>query len=358
MSKLRKAMVLMVMGLVVLSLVVAGCAKPAPAPAPTPAPTELPTITWKVESQLNGPHDGDEFEFFWDEVVPNVKERTNGKFIINCYFGGELGIGYDQEPAAVGKGVVEMCGADWNGFHTPSDLPLLAIDELPLLIRTLQQAQAVTDFLRPTMDEMYFNKYGVKMISVGPYPTLQMPVTTKAPPSMTDWSGMKIRAGGPAGRMFVKAAGGTVTQCAHSEAYQAMQLGVVDGVITSIDCTERTKWYEPCNYLEAIPLGVGQYLWYVNPDALAALPDSYREVFLDEFAKYDAYMRKKVEENTRQDEVLRTVEEYGLEILYPTDEEMDELTKMIKPVWDKWVEDTGGEAAAYLAKVKEICGLE
>jgi len=358
MSKLKKTMVLMVMGLVVLSLVFAGCAKPAPAPAPAPAPTELPTVTWKVESQLNNPHDGDEYEFFWEEVLPRIKDRTDGKFIIDCYFGGELGIGYDQEPVAVGKGVVDMAGADWNGFHTPSDLPLLAIDELPMLIRTLPQAQAVTDFLRPKIEELYFAKFGVQMLAVGPYPTLQMPVTTKAPPSMTDWSGMKIRAGGPAGRMFVKTAGGTVTQCAHSEAYQAMQLGVVDGVITSIDCTERTKWYEPCNYLEAIPLGVGTYLWYVNPDSLAALPDSYRKVLIEEFAIYTEHMTKMVNENTRQNEVLKTVADYGLEILTPTDEELDELTKMMEPAWDKWVEDTGGEAAAYLAKVKEICGVK
>jgi len=301
--------------------------------------------------------EGDELEVLVKEVLPRIPERTNGKFNIDVYYAGELGIDYDAGPHAVGAGVADIYLAGWHGFHT-GDLPILGLTELPMLISTLAQAQAANDYMRPYWEDWYLDTYNVQIIDTGVFPSIQMPATNKSIDDLLDWKGMKIRGPGLGRRQFLGAVDASVTETSFVEVYGALQLGVVDGVLMSTDGFLRANWYEHLTHVYVIPVMVGDHLAYVYPDSLAALPDSYRKVLLEVFDEYHELMAEAARKGTYSDEDLEWLAEQGIEIVSPPDEVLNELRGRMAPVWDEWASEIGGEAPVHLAVVKNIVGIE
>jgi TRAP-type C4-dicarboxylate transport system substrate-binding protein len=301
--------------------------------------------------------EGDELEVLVKEVLPRIPERTDGKFNIDVYYAGELGIDYDAGPHAVGAGVADIYLAGWHGFHC-GDLPILGLTELPMLISTLAQAQEANDFMRPYWERWYLDTYNVQIIDTGVFPSIQMPATTRAIDNLLDWDGIKIRGPGLGRRQFLEAMNASVTETSFVEVYGALQLGVVDGVLMSTDGFLRANWFEHLTHVYVIPVMIGDHLAYVNPDSYAELPDSYRKVLIEVFDEYHELMAEAAREGTYSDDDLAWLAGAGLEIVYPSYEVLSTMRSRMAPIWDEWASEIGGEAPAVLARVKAIAGIK
>jgi TRAP-type C4-dicarboxylate transport system substrate-binding protein len=189
---------------------------------------------------------------FWTEVVPQ-----------------EMGI----KTSVTSLGQVNLRGAavlrqmDMGVFdvvHTVIDyvvedsLPLAGLD-LPALALDLKLARKVVDAYIPVLDEYLAKDFGIKLLSVTPYPA-QILFSRDRISSLSDLRGKKIRASGWTTAEFINAVGATGVTLSFSEVPQAMQRGVVDGAVTGSLSGYSAGWGEVSSYVYPLPIGGWDYV--------------------------------------------------------------------------------------------------
>ncbi|MCJ8501521.1 TRAP transporter substrate-binding protein [Desulfatitalea alkaliphila] len=189
---------------------------------------------------------------FWSEVVPE-----------------EMGI----KTSVTSLGQVNLRGAavfrqmDMGVFdvvHTVidyvvEDSPALAGLDLPALALDLELARKVVDAYIPVLDEYLAKDFGIKLLSVTPYPA-QILFSRDRISSLSDLRGKKIRASGWTTAEFINAVGATGVTLSFSEVPQAMQRGVVDGAVTGSLSGYSAGWGEVSNYIYPLPIGGWDYV--------------------------------------------------------------------------------------------------
>jgi TRAP-type C4-dicarboxylate transport system substrate-binding protein len=189
---------------------------------------------------------------FWTEVVPK-----------------ELGI----KTSMTSLGQVNLKGAAvmrqmnmgvFDVVHTVIDYvvedsaPLAGLD-LPALATDLALARKVVDSYIPVLEEALAKDFGVKLLSVTPYPA-QVLFSRDRITGLNDLKGKKIRASGWTTSEFVNAVGATGVTLAFSEVPQAMQRGVVDGAVTGSLSGYSAGWGEVSKFVYPLPIGGWDYV--------------------------------------------------------------------------------------------------
>ena len=114
----NKVLVISIALMLVISLVISGCAKPAPAPAPSPAPAPAPEVfKWKMQSFLPGgiPDEVNMQDYFSDLV----NRLSEGRLVISTLGAGEV-VGAMEVGDAVSQGILEM-GTWWATYDSGKD---------------------------------------------------------------------------------------------------------------------------------------------------------------------------------------------------------------------------------------------
>jgi TRAP-type C4-dicarboxylate transport system substrate-binding protein len=189
---------------------------------------------------------------FWTETVPN-----------------ELGLKTSMTSLSQVKlnGPAVLRQMDMGVFdvvHTVADYvvpdsPALAGLDLPALATNIEKAREVVEAYRPTMDEYLAKDFGVKLLSVVPYPA-QVIFSRDKINGLADLKGRKIRASGWTTSEFVTALGATGVTLAFSEVPQALQRGVVSCAITGSLSGFSAGWGEVSNYVYPLPVGGWDYV--------------------------------------------------------------------------------------------------
>ena len=143
--------------------------------------------------------------------------------------------------------------------YVVSDSPALAGLDLPALTSDLTEARKIVDAYRPVMDEYLEKDFGVKLLSVVPYPA-QVLFSREKINGLDDLKGKKIRASGWTTSEFVTALGATGVTLSFSEVPQALQRGVVDCAITGSLSGYSAGWGEVSKYIYPLPVGGWDYV--------------------------------------------------------------------------------------------------
>ena len=93
----------------------------------------------------------------------------------------------------------------------------------------------------------------------------------------------------------------------------------------------------------------------VNNDALAALPDDVRQVFLSVTEKFNREFPERMQKAS--DECIQALQDNGLKAVWATDEDKAALRRIAMPLWDDFADKAGGQAKAALADIKKALGL-
>jgi TRAP-type C4-dicarboxylate transport system substrate-binding protein len=189
---------------------------------------------------------------FWTEVVPK-----------------ELGIKTSMtslgQVTMKGPAVMRQMGVGvFDVVHTVADYvvedsPTLAGLDLPALATDLALARKVVDAYIPVMEEALAKDFGVKLLSVTPYPA-QVLFSRDRISGLSDLKGKKIRASGWTTAEFIDAVGATGVTLAFSEVPQAMQRGVVDGAVTGSLSGFSAGWGEVSKFVYPLPVGGWDYV--------------------------------------------------------------------------------------------------
>ncbi len=285
---------------------------------------------------------------FWTEVVP--KELGIKTSLTSI---GQVNVKGPAVLRSVKMGVYDVVHTVAD--YVVDDSPALAGLDLPALANDLALARKVVEAYAPVLDDYLQKDFGVKLLSVVPYPAQVLFINTPIK-SLADLKGKKIRASGWTTSEFVTAVGATGVTLAFSEVPQALQRGVVDGAVTGSLSGFSAGWGEVAKYLYPLPIGGWDYV--IGTIGL----ESWKALGAEKQAKLQKLIREKLQDpawevtGRETEEVIACLSGKGVcphgtpakmtvIPVTPGDEQAakDVLVKNVLPAWAKKVDQPAVE---------------
>lgn len=214
-----------------------------------------------------------------EKLAELVAEKSGGDFTLAINYGGLSKNRENLDGISIGAfEMAQFCA----GYHRDKN-PTITVLELPFLgVANLEEEVAVSHavYAHPAV-QADLARWNAKLLMTSPMPQYNIVGTGDPRMTLADFSGMRVRATGGLGKAF-EAVGGVPTSVTATEAYNAMESGVVDTVafaqhahlaFRTIDIAE--WWTENLNP------GTVNCPVVVNTDAYADLSDEHRAI-LDE----------------------------------------------------------------------------
>ncbi|MDJ0824348.1 MAG: C4-dicarboxylate TRAP transporter substrate-binding protein [Rhodobacter sp.] len=275
-----------------------------------------------------------------EKLAELVSEKTGGEFTINISYGGLSKNRENLDGISIGAfEMAQFCA----GYH-PDKNRLITVLELPFLgVANLDEEVAVSHAVydHPAVqDEMA--QWNAKLLMTSPMPQYNIVGTGEPRDTLASFEGMRVRATGGLGEAF-KAVGGVPTSVTATEAYQAMESGVVDTVAfaqhahLSFGTINQAEWWTA-----NLNPGTVNCPVVVNIDAYEGLSDAHRAA-LDESVSesIDHYLANYGDLLNRWDSVLA---EKGVTKVELAQGELDAFKAAAgTPTHAAWIENIEGQ---------------
>ncbi len=271
-----------------------------------------------------------------EKLAELVSEKTGGEFTMNVSYGGLSKNRENLDGISIGAfEMAQFCA----GYHRDKNR-VVTVLELPFLgVENLEQEVAVSKavYSHPAAAEE-MEQWNAKLLMTSPMPQYNLVGTGEPRDTLAKMEGMRVRATGGLGQAF-KAVGAVPTSVTATEAYQAMDSGVVDTVAfaqhahLSFGTINQADWWTA-----NLNPGTVNCPVVVNIDAYEDLPDAHRAALdssVDE--ALDHYLANYGELLKRWDAVLA---EKGVEKVMISDEELAAFrAAAADPIRDAWIKD-------------------
>jgi TRAP-type C4-dicarboxylate transport system substrate-binding protein len=212
-----------------------------------------------------------------EKLAELVSTKTNGEFTMNVSYGGLSKNRENLDGISIGAfEMAQFCA----GYHRDKNRAITVL-ELPFLgVETLVQEVAVSHAVydHPAVKKE-MEQWNARIIMTSPMPQYNLVGTGEPRDELADFEGMRVRATGGLGAAF-KAVGGTPTSVTATEAYQAMESGVVDTVAfaqhahLSFGTINQADWWTA-----NLNPGTVNCPVVVNIDAYQGLSDAHKAAF-------------------------------------------------------------------------------
>lgn len=271
-----------------------------------------------------------------EKLAELVAEKTGGAFTLNISYGGLSKPRENLDNIAIGAiEMAQFCA----GYH-PDKNRLITVLELPFLgVTNLAEEVAVSHavYAHPAV-AAEMAQWNARLLMTSPMPQYNLVGTGAPRDSLAAFAGMRVRATGGLGEAF-KAVGAVPTSVTATEAYQAMESGVVDAVAfaqhahLSYGTINQADWWTA-----NLNPGTVNCPVVVNIDAYAALSDDERAALdgsVDE--AIDHYLANYADLLARWDGVLA---EKGVQKVEIAESEIAAFrAKAADPARDAWIAD-------------------
>ncbi len=271
-----------------------------------------------------------------ERLAELLDERTNGQFKLNISYGGLSKNKENLDGISIGAfEMAQFCA----GYHRDKN-PTITVLELPFLgVNTLEEEVAVSTavYNNPAV-QADLGRWNAKLLMPSPMPQYNLVGTGEPPKTLEDFKGMRVRATGGIGEAF-KAVGAVPTSVTATEAYNAMESGVVDTVAFAQHAHLAFRTIDIADWwTENLNPGTVNCPVVVNTDAYAALPDEFRKV-LDEAVPeaVDYYVENYKQLLEKWDQIL---DEKNVQRVRLDESVIAEFrAKAADPIRDKWIAD-------------------
>ena len=271
-----------------------------------------------------------------EKLAELVSQKTDGEFTMNVSYGGLSKNRENLDGISIGAfEMAQFCA----GYHRDKNRAITVL-ELPFLgVENLQQEVAVSNavYNHPAaVEEMA--QWNAKLLMTSPMPQYNLVGTGEPRDTLEKMEGMRVRATGGLGDAF-KAVGAVPTSVTSSEAYQAMDSGVVDTVAfaqhahLSFGTINQADWWTA-----NLNPGTVNCPVVVNIDAYEALTDAERAALDSSVGEaMDHYLQNYGKLLQRWDEVL--AEKNVQKVVISEGELAKFRAKAADPIRDAWVKD-------------------
>ncbi len=283
----------------------------------------------------------------WKE---EVEKRTSGKVAVKTFPGGSL-----LKAKAMYDGVVDgVADIGCVAFpYQPGRFPLLAGVDLPIGFPNSKVANAVLWDL--------YKKYNPKSLD-----DVKVLALFTAPPAvimskdpirvMADLKGYELRSTG-AGVAPLKLLGAVPVSMPMPATPEALQKGVVKGILSSTDILKDFRFAELCKYTTIADLQTTAFGVVMNKDKWNALPDDVKKVF-DDLAKEHSYWTGKYVDDHGMEAIEWSKKEHGHEVIKLSDGEYKAWHDKVAPLADEWITATEGRGLPAKAFFDDMAALK
>ncbi len=257
-----------------------------------------------------------------------VEKRTGGKVKVQTFPGGTL------LPAKnIFDGVITGT-ADIGNFamsYQPGRFPVSEAVDLPMGFTSAKAASlALYDLIQKYPKE--FEK--VKLLTLFTCPPADF-MTTKPVRALKDLKGMELRVSGT-GAEAVKRLGGIPIAMPQSETPEALQKGVVKGVVSSMEILKDFNFAAYCPYATDTNLFVVTFAVVMNKGKWNSLPQDVKKV-LDDLSREQAEWTGAYVDNHVKEALAWSKQKYKHQIIQLPAADKAEIPKLVKPMFDDYV---------------------
>ena len=265
-----------------------------------------------------------------------LEQKTNGEFTLNISYGGLSKNRENLDGISIGAfEMAQFCAgyhADKNRVVTVLELPFLGVENL-----AQEVAVSAAVYAHPAATEE-MAQWNAKLLMTSPMPQYNLVGTGEPRITLSDFEGMRVRATGGLGKAFA-AAGSVPTSVTATEAYQAMESGLVDTVAfaqhahLSFGTINQADWWTA-----NLNPGTVNCPVVVNIDAYESLSDAHREALDGSVQEaLDHYVANYGELLAKWDSVLA---EKGVTKVEISADVIDAFrAKAADPIRDTWIAD-------------------
>jgi len=290
------------------------------------------------------------------EIFPDlVNERGKGIVQIDAYWGGTL-LKSEQILPGLQAGtadIVNQIGAAFLG-----SLPILGIQILPVWdnVASSYEGVKIGTPLADIQNEVLKKKNIYQLAPTGGIPEFLW-TRKKLVRTPEDMKGLKIRVAGKVEAKVIQALGAVPVTLPSAEVPQALQRGVVDGVVMNPWTASGRGVEEFCKYQLVLPLSFQTVAYYVLWDKWNSWPEDVRKVLTDVAKEWGGKAIAPggvINDEQLEKEVIPFYEKKGMKSIYPTKEEAAAFQQAIRPVVDWWVEQVGEDVGRKALKYTDL----
>ena len=210
-----------------------------------------------------------------EKLAELVSAKTNGEFTMNISYGGLSKNRENLDGISIGAfEMAQFCA----GYHRDKN-PTITVLELPFMdVANLQEEVAVSNavYAHPATQKD-LARWNAKLLMTSPMPQYNIVGTGEPRDTLAKMEGMRVRATVGIGNAF-KAVGATPTSVTSSEAYNAMESGVVDTVAFAQHAHLSFRTIDQATWWTAnLNPGTVNCPVVVNIDAYEGLSDAHRD---------------------------------------------------------------------------------
>ena len=262
-----------------------------------------------------------------DQFATDVKAATGGKVDVQI-FGAEQLFKAAQNHAAVARGQVEAAAIvdlSWT-----STIPEMAVTSIPYFVTRIEQLRKFPTSDVATLLNQKIEAKGVHNIAwLVDANNAVFTSSTKPLVKPGDFKGVKIRGLSKLFDTGLTAMGASPSAMPGSEVYQALQSGVLDAGITSLDAAFTRRYYEVQKYGSASNLVTVHETLVVNPAWWEKLPADARKAIETAAHKAEQTLLPKTDSVDPAD-VVR-LREKGMDVVVLTAGQVKVLEQVMQP---------------------------
>lgn len=265
-----------------------------------------------------------------------LQAKTNGEFKLNISYGGLSKNRENLDGISIGAfEMAQFCA----GYHRDKN-PTITVLELPFLgVNTLEEEVAVSHavYAHPAVAKD-LARWNAKLLMTSPMPQYNLVGTGEPKDTLAKMNGMRVRATGGIGNAF-KMVGAVPTSVTATEAYNAMESGVVDTVAFAQHAHFAYRTIDQASWWTAnLNPGTVNCPVVVNIDSYEGLSDAHRAALdssIDEAMQH--YLDNYAKLLGKWEKIL--VEKNVAKVML-ADSEIAEFRKIAAdPIRDQWIAD-------------------
>ncbi len=271
-----------------------------------------------------------------EKLAELVEEKSNGDFTLSVSYGGLSKNTENLDGISIGAfEMAQFCA----GYHRDKNRAITVL-ELPFLgVANLDEEVAVSHAVygHPAVAEE-MAQWNAKLLMTSPMPQYNLVGTGEPRDTLAAFDGMRVRATGGLGEAF-KAVGGVPTSVTSSEAYNAMESGVVDTVAFAQHAHLSFRTIDIATWWTAnLNPGTVNCPVVVNIDAYEDLSDAHRAILDESVDEAIAYYLENYGALLGRWETI--LDEKNVARVMIPDSELDAFRDTAgKPIHDAWIAD-------------------
>ncbi len=261
----------------------------------------------------------------WKE---EVEKRTAGKVAVQTFPGSTL-LGPKNMLDGVKQGQADIGVISLS--YQPGVFPLTSVLEQPLGFTSATVASmTLLDIFQKYNPEAYKDVKVLTMFTSAPSNIMsQVPVR-----SLADLKGLELRASGGASKVL-DLLGAVPVSMPMSETPEALQKGLVKGLLSSLEVLKDFNYAESCRYETITNFQVYPFAVIMNKDSWEKLPDDVKQV-MDDLVREQAQWTGQYMDSHLREAVEWSKETYNIELIELPQGEMEQAMKILEPMVSEW----------------------